>query len=113
MKIITTREIRNRTKDYFELAKKEKVMVKRGNKFVHLVVRDNPDICFLDEEWIEAFFAIPDEYRCNPFDISPTGDVFWADKRNVEQLNKSVQQAKDTNLIKLKKEDQKKLLGLE
>jgi hypothetical protein len=30
MKVITTREIRNEMKSYFDLAEKEKVLVKRG-----------------------------------------------------------------------------------
>ena len=34
------------------------------------------------------------EHRCNPFDISPSGDLFFADKRNVEKLNKSIQGSK-------------------
>lgn len=38
----------------------------------------------VDKNWIKGFIAIPDEYRCNPFDISPSGDLFWADSRNVE-----------------------------
>ncbi len=30
--------------------------------------------------------AIPEEYRCDPYEISPSGDPFFADKRNVEEL---------------------------
>ena len=31
---------------------------------------------------------IPEEYRCDPYEISPSGDPFFADKRNVERLDK-------------------------
>ena len=33
------------------------------------------------------------EYLCNPFDVSPSGDMFWADSRNVEELKKTIEQA--------------------
>jgi len=89
MRIITTRDIVRKTKTYFELAETEKIVVKRGNKYINMVVADTPDKVFLDEEWIKEYLAIPAEYRCNPFDISPSGDIFWADKRNVERLEKS------------------------
>jgi len=93
MKIITTRDIVRKTKTYFDLAEIERVIVKRGNKYINMVVTDTPDRVFLDEEWIKDYLEIPAEYRCNPFDISPSGDIFWADKRNVEQLDKSVKVA--------------------
>jgi hypothetical protein len=31
---------------------------------------------------------IPEQYRCDPYEISPSGDPFFADKRNVEKLNR-------------------------
>lgn len=31
---------------------------------------------------------IPEEYRCDPYKISPSGDPFFADKRNVEYIQK-------------------------
>ena len=91
MKILTTREFRSETKAYFELAEKERVSVKRGKKFVNLIVSNKPDSVFFDENWVKDFLAIPDQYRCNPFDISPSGDVFWADKRNVDRVVKAVE----------------------
>lgn len=97
MKIISTREIRNETKTYFELAEKERVTVKRGKKYVNLIVTDSPDTTFVSEEWIQEFFAIPEQYRCNPFEISPSGDLFWADKRNVAKVRESIGQAGEDN----------------
>jgi uncharacterized short protein YbdD (DUF466 family) len=113
MKVITTRDIRNHTKNYFELAEKERVSVKRGTKYINLMVSKNPDAVYISENWVREFFAIPEEYRCNPFDVSPSGDLFWADKRNVQQLKDTIEAAKTTNWTRLKKEDQKKFLGLE
>ena len=110
MRIITTREIVRQTKTYFELAETERVAVKRGNKYIIMVVANTPDKVFLDEEWIKSYLEIPVEYRCNPFDISPSGDIFWADKRNVEQLKKSVeayeQQIKKDEVTKVSGKDE-------
>jgi len=112
MRVITTRDIVRQTKTYFDIAERERVSVKRGNKYVNLIVTDTPDAKFIDIEWINEFLAIPAEYRCNPFDTSPSGDLYFADKRNVEKLNKSIEQAKKGQIRKLSKSDQKELLGL-
>jgi hypothetical protein len=92
MKIITTRELRNQTKAVFEMADKERVAVKRGKKYVNLTVSDDPAKPLLDEEWVRGFFAIPEEFRVNPFEVSPSGDLFWADRRNVEDLKQATEQ---------------------
>lgn len=89
MKIITTREIRKDTKAFFELAEKERVAVKRGDKYVNLIVTEEPDTKFVSENWINKFMSIPSEYRINPFEISPSGDLFFADNRNLEHLEKA------------------------
>jgi hypothetical protein len=93
MKVVTTREFRSGVKGFFELAEKERVSIKRGNRFVNLIVSDDPDQAFVDQNWVTGFLTIPDTYRCNPFEISPSGDLFWADKRNVEHLRKSIEAA--------------------
>lgn len=36
---------------------------------------------------------IPEEFRCDPYEISPSGDTYFADKRNVEELNKRIKEA--------------------
>lgn len=33
-----------------------------------------------------AIERIPEEYRCDPFEVSPSGDPFFADKRNVDEI---------------------------
>lgn len=92
--------MRASTKTYFELAEKEKVVVKRGNKYVTLVVTNNPDTNFVSEDWIKEFMSIPMEYRCNPFEVSPSGDLFFADKRNVEKLNNAIGQSEVEKSVK-------------
>ena len=110
MKILTTREVVKNTKAVFELAETEGVSVKRGsNKYVHFVVTDKPDNKFVTDEWIDEFMSIPEKYRCNPFDISPSGDLFYADKRNVEHLEEAIKQAKEGKTTKLTPELRKEL----
>ncbi|AJH13353.1 hypothetical protein [Myroides profundi] len=40
MIVISPTELQNKQKKYLELAETEKVVVKRGDKFIHLVVSD-------------------------------------------------------------------------
>ncbi|HBG40571.1 MAG TPA: hypothetical protein DDZ96_02270 [Porphyromonadaceae bacterium] len=108
MKIITTREIVRKTKTYFDLAEKEKVAVKRGRKYVQLVVTDEPDKILLSEDWIKEFMSIPSKYRVNPFDVSPSGDLFFADTRNLEHLDK----ARQGQTLTLSKEEENALFSL-
>lgn len=92
MKIITTRELRNQTKAVFEMAEKERVAIKRGNKYWELTESDDPTITPIDGAWVGEFLAIPEEFRVNPFDISPSGDIYWADRRNVEDADMAFKQ---------------------
>jgi hypothetical protein len=110
MKIITTREIVRQTKTIFKLAETERVAVKRGeNKYVTLVVTDAPDTKFVSESWIREFLSIPAKFRINPFDVSPSGDLFFADRRNLEHIEK----ARRGKIKKLSMEDQAKYLSIE
>lgn len=93
MKVITTREMVKQSKAFFDLAETERVAVKRGSKFVNLIVSDSPDKSFVDSDWIKDFLAIPSEFRCNPFDYSTSGDLFWADIRNIDKVNKAIESA--------------------
>ena len=56
---------------------------------MNLIVTDEPDTMFVSEDWINEFMKIPSEYRVNPFDVSPSGDLFFADKRNIEHIDKA------------------------
>jgi hypothetical protein len=108
MKVITTREIVRQTKTYFDLAEKERVAIKRGNKYVILIVTDEPETKFVSEKWIKEFMTIPPEYRVNPFEVSQSGDLFFADKRNLEYIDK----ARKGQVKTLSKEEQKELFSL-
>lgn len=112
MRIISTREFRQEAKAFFELAEKERVCVKRGkNKYVHLVVSDSPDTKLFSADWLKEFFAIPIEYRVDPFDISPSGDLFFADRRNLDRIERALEQVAENESIQIKeKEDLKNFL---
>lgn len=36
---------------------------------------------------------IPAEFRCDPYEVSPSGDPYWADKRNVKALEDAIASA--------------------
>ena len=40
----------------------------------------------------DAVLRIPEKIRCDPYAFGPSGDPFWADKRNVEELNKRLEE---------------------
>lgn len=109
MKVITTREIARQTKTFFELAETERVAVKRGKKFVNLIVSDTPDSIFVSVDWFKEFMSIPAEYRCDPFEISPSGDLFFADRRNIEKISIGLEQAKQGKTVKLTADLRKEL----
>jgi hypothetical protein len=85
MKIVTSREFRDNQKKYFDMVdNKEQVIVKRKNRAYKLVPVSDDDM----------LIEIPKEYRRDPYEISPGGDMFWADKRNVEIVKKAVENKK-------------------
>jgi hypothetical protein len=82
MKIVTSRQFRDNQKKYFDMVdNKEQVIVKRKNRAYKLVPVSDDDM----------LIEIPKEYRRDPYEISPSGDLFWADKRNVEIVKKAVE----------------------
>ena len=66
MLVVSSREFRDSQKKYFDLAVKERVIIKRKNEFLELVPRGN---------------NIPE----NP---SPSGDPWFDDPRNIEELER-------------------------
>jgi|GEM_PF-502114 len=102
MKVLTTREFRGSTKNYFALAENERVSIKRGGKYINLVVSDDPSTVFVDTKWVKGFFSIPEQYRCNPFDYVDSGDLFFADKRNIEKIDKGMQEAEEGKVTEMK-----------
>jgi hypothetical protein len=73
---------------------------------------EEPDIKFVSENWVKEFLSIPAEYRVNPFDVSPSGDLFFADKRNLEHIDKALKSIKDSKGQEYTPEQIDKLLGL-
>lgn len=81
MRIITSREFRDHQKKYFEMVdNNEQIIVKRKNRAYKLVPVSDDDM----------LVDIPKEFRCDPYDVSPSGDMFWADKRNVEKVKNAI-----------------------
>ena len=92
MTIISSRVFLENAKYYFELACKQEVAIKRGNRILRLV----PDV--------------RDEIE----NISPSGDPYWADPRNIAELERRLKlrkEGKEESFI-LTPERQKELLGL-
>lgn len=60
-----------------------------------------------------AIAKIPAQYRCDPYKVSPTGDPYWADRRNVEALNRAIASADEEPVTVINsKEDLEKLFAL-
>jgi len=107
MKIITTRDIIRNSRQVFEEAENERILIKRGKKYVLFMVSEKPDQVYVDKDWLELFFEIPSQYRVNPFLYSASGDLFFADKRNVEKVQKAADLITSEKTKKLSPEDQK------
>ncbi len=100
MKIVTSREFRDNQKKYFEMVdNNEQIIVKRKNRAYKLVPVSEDDM----------LMDIPKEFRCDPYEISPSGDMFWADKRNVEKVKKAIED-KEVVVRLTSKDEIKKLL---
>jgi hypothetical protein len=83
MRVVTSREFRDNQKKYFDMVdNKEQVVVKRSKNRAYKLVPVTED---------DMLIEIPKEYRTDPYEISPSGDLFWADKRNVEIVKKAIE----------------------
>ncbi len=63
----------------------------------------------VSQDWVNEFMSIPVEYRVNPFDVSSSGDLFFADKRNLEYVDN----AKKGKTKTVSREEAAKLLSFE
>ena len=80
MLVISSREFRANQGKYFTLAAEgANIILKSRNKGSFRLIPVSED---------DTVLRIPEEFRCDPYTISPSGDPFWADIRNVEELNK-------------------------
>lgn len=83
MKIVSSREFRDNQRKYFDMVdNQEQIIVKRSKDKAYKLVPVTTD---------DMLIEVPLEYRCNPYDYSPSGDPFWADKRNVEIVKKAIE----------------------
>ncbi|SEH76733.1 hypothetical protein SAMN02927937_01305 [Paenimyroides aquimaris] len=88
MKKITEKLFKQSIDAYLEQAIDEPIQIELLNNTLYLSTIRNINI--IDNEWIKEFMAIPEEFRLNPFDISDSGDLYWADKRNIEAVKASI-----------------------
>ena len=102
MEIISSREFRDNQKKYFDMVdNKKQVIVKRSKNRAYKLVPVTED---------DMLVEIPLEYRCNPYDYSPSGDPFWADKRNVELVKKAIEKKDQVSVSFNSEEDLKQFL---
>ncbi len=88
MKKITEKEFKQNVNAVLEQATDELIQIEMDNNTFYLSMIDNLQI--IDNEWVKEFMAIPEEFRVNPFEISDSGDLHWADIRNVEAVKASI-----------------------
>ena len=70
------------------------------------------DETFVNDEWLDEFFKIPAEFRCNPFEVSPSGDLYFADKRNLEQIEEAKEQVRKGQGRVISIEEIKQMCGI-
>lgn len=89
MIVVSSREFRDNQKKFFDLAEKERVVIKRKNQFMELVPRGE---------------VIPES-------VSPSNDPYFDDPRNIEAILRGIQQAKEGKTTKLTPELRNELFG--
>lgn len=77
--VVSSREFRDNQKKFFDLAEVQRVVIKRKNQFLELVPRGD---------------IIPES-------VSPSNDPYFDDPRNIEIIEKGLEQAKQGKTIKL------------
>lgn len=73
MIVISSREFRENQKKYFDLARIQRVIIKRRNQFLELVSHGD---------------SIPES-------VSPSNDPYFDDPRNIEEILKASEEAKN------------------
>lgn len=92
MKKITEKQFKQNIDIFLEQATDEPIQIEIENNLLYLSTIQNINI--IDKEWVKDFMAIPEEFRVNPFDISDSGDLYWADSRNVEGVKEVIKNQK-------------------
>lgn len=88
MKKITEIQFKHNVDAFLEQATDEPIQIELVNNTLYLSTIHNINV--IDNEWVKEFMAIPEEFRINPFEISDSGDLYWADKRNVDGVKASI-----------------------
>lgn len=88
MKKITEIQFKQNIDAFLEQATDEPIQIELVNNTLYLSTIQNTNV--IDNEWVKEFMAIPEEFRINPFEISDSGDLYWADKRNVDGVKASI-----------------------
>lgn len=88
MKKITEIQFKHNVDAFLEQATDETIQIETESNTLYLSTIQNTNI--IDKEWVKEFMAIPEEFRINPFEISDSGDLYWADKRNVDGVKASI-----------------------
>jgi len=87
MIIVSSRTLRENQKKYFDLATKERVIIKRKLEYIELVPRGK---------------SIPES-------ISPSNDPYFEDPRNIAAIMRGIEQANNGQTIELTPELRKEL----
>ena len=88
MKKINEKQFKQNIDAFLEQATEEPIQIEMKDNTLYFSTIDNLQI--IDNDWIKEFMAISEEFRVNPFEISDSGDLYWADRRNVEVVNDTI-----------------------
>lgn len=92
MKKMTDKQFKQNIDTFLEQATDEPIQIEIESNTLYLSTIRNINI--IDNEWVKEFMAIPEEFRINPFEISDSGDLYWADSRNVEGVKEVIKNQK-------------------
>lgn len=88
MVVVSSREFRTNMMSYF--------MESNGDDFI-VKTRDHGSfkVSIKPVKREDAILNIPPEYRRDPYEISPGGDPFFADQRNIDMIEEGLKQAEN------------------
>ena len=87
MIILSGKEFRTNMMKYFTEANGDDFIVKTHDHGAFKVKIEPVEL-----ELENAIFKIPAEFRRNPYEISPSGDPFFADQRNIDMIEERLKE---------------------
>ena len=92
MVVVSSREFRTNMMSYFTESNGDDFIVK---------TRDHGSfkVSIKPVEKDDAILSIPPEFRRDPYEISPSGDPFFADQRNIDLLNERLKEAEKEDAV--------------